>query len=421
MNITKKAVEKLQAPATGYALYRDDKLKGFGVRVTAAGVKTYFLERRVHGKVKRIKVGRVGEMTTEDARQQAKDIAAEIDKGKDPIAERRRRRAFSTTLDGALTDYVASNNRMKQSTADDMRYVLTKVSPGWMDKALVSVTRDEVKRRHAKTGARTPALANKWARYLRAVFNFAMNEYRDADGTPFIAANPAKLDKRSWFRVEPRKRFIKPHELRDWMPAVLRLAEVPEREAGQGRHRPKLRHGALSRDFFLLVLLTGLRRTEALNLTWRDVDLQARTIHVPETKAHRAHELPLSDYLVELFERRKEAGPSEYVFQDSQGRLTNVRVALDRVRTESGVYFTAHDLRRTFANVAESLDIPAYALKRLLNHATDNNDVTSGYLNVTTERLRKPMQRITDYMLTAGGLRESAEVVQLDPNAQPAG
>jgi hypothetical protein len=56
----------------------------------------------------------------------------------------------------------------------------------------------------------------------------------------------------------------------------------------------------------------------------------------------------------------------------------------------SGIKFTIHDPRRTFITTAESLDILAYALKRLLNHKM-NNDVTSGYLIIDVEHLRKPM------------------------------
>ncbi|CZJ08633.1 phage related integrase [Legionella pneumophila] len=60
--------------------------------------------------------------------------------------------------------------------------------------------------------------------------------------------------------------------------------------------------------------------------------------------------------------------------------------------------FTVHDLRRTFATTAESLDLPAYALKRLLNHKM-NTDVTAGYIVRDVERLRKPMQRISDFLV----------------------
>ncbi len=60
--------------------------------------------------------------------------------------------------------------------------------------------------------------------------------------------------------------------------------------------------------------------------------------------------------------------------------------------------FISHDLRRTFATIAESLDLSAYALKRLLNHKM-GNDVTAGYIMRDAERLRKPMQQITDFLV----------------------
>jgi integrase len=62
----------------------------------------------------------------------------------------------------------------------------------------------------------------------------------------------------------------------------------------------------------------------------------------------------------------------------------------------SGIKFTFHDLRRTFITVAESLDISAYAIKRLVNHK-NGSDVTEGYIIANHDRLRAPMQRITDF------------------------
>lgn len=64
--------------------------------------------------------------------------------------------------------------------------------------------------------------------------------------------------------------------------------------------------------------------------------------------------------------------------------------------------FTLHDLRRPFITIAESLDIPSYALKRLVNHKMAN-DVTAGYIVAGVERLRQPMQNITDYILKCAG------------------
>ena len=65
----------------------------------------------------------------------------------------------------------------------------------------------------------------------------------------------------------------------------------------------------------------------------------------------------------------------------------------------------------TFATTAESLDLPAYALKRLLNHKM-THDVTAEYIMKNVERLRKPMQRITDFLIRqmAGSLGNISEV-----------
>jgi hypothetical protein len=75
-------------------------------------------------------------------------------------------------------------------------------------------------------------------------------------------------------------------------------------------------------------------------------------------------------------------------------------------------------LRRTFITIAESLDIPAYALKRLLNHKM-NNDVTAGYIISDVERLRAPMQKVTDYMLKCMGVKPSADIVTLPNETNP--
>ena len=79
-----------------------------------------------------------------------------------------------------------------------------------------------------------------------------------------------------------------------------------------------------------------------------------------------------------------------------------------QVARASGVEFTLHDLRQRFLTIAEILDIPHYALKRLANHR-DSLDVTAGYILDDVERLRQPMQRITDFILEQVGDRVSLD------------
>jgi hypothetical protein len=89
-----------------------------------------------------------------------------------------------------------------------------------------------------------------------------------------------------------------------------------------------------------------------------------------------------------------------YVFPGINGRghLIEPMRQMKKVIESSGVSFMAHDLHRTFITVAESPDISMYAIKCLVDHKF-SNDVTAGYIVFDVERLRHPIQRITNTLL----------------------
>jgi len=241
-------------------------------------------------------------------------------------------------------------------------------------------------------------------RYLRALFNFAQAQYKNDDDRPIIAVNPVKVlsELKAWHRVDRRRTVINPDDLGPWVKAVLNLKNDAHR------------------DYLLFVLMTGCRRNEGMGLMWEDVNLKAKTVTFKDTKNHSDHTLPLPDRIAAMLAQRHEAQaarPPEkqsiFVFADSNGRkLGDMRTTQAAVTQASGVNFCIHDLRRTFATLAESLDVPSYALKRLLNHAAAG-DVTSGYLIITTERLREPMEKVCDFVLKSAGLKPSADIIPL--------
>jgi integrase len=237
-------------------------------------------------------------------------------------------------------------------------------------------------------------------RLLRALFNFAAGQYEDTQGRSLVTDNPVKRlsQTRAWYKIERRQTFIKSHELAPWYQGI----EIVQNET--------------LRDYLLLILFTGLRRQEAATLTWEQIDLTAKTLTVLETKNSDTHVLPLSDYLHNLLTQRYQSRTNQYVFPGTgaAGHIIEPRKQMAHVTKASGIAFTVHDLRRTFITIAESLDIPAYALKRLLNHKMTNN-VTAGYIIADVERLRKPMQLITDYILKCMELGVSAEVIAVQP------
>lgn len=393
IKLTKSLVDKMK-PAEGkdQVFYRDEHLKGFALRVTLSGMKSFVVETRIEGKVKRITLGKYGAITVEEARKKAKDLLGQIARGNNPIAEKKSNKIKLLTLDSVFNDYLKAHKDLKEFTVMDYRNVLRQVMADWLNKPLISISREMIAKRHAEYGTvNSKARSNYAMRVLRAVFNFAVHEYQLENGQPIISVNPVEYlsHTRSWFRVDRKNTVIKCHQLAQWHIGLMKLTEQEDYSQAM-----------MWRDYFLLILFTGLRRMEAASLPWKDIDFKSRTLTVQDTKNREVHTLPMSDFLYELFLRRKQHKTSEFIFpSDSKtGHIMEPRKAMLKVAELSGVSFTVHDLRRTFATTAESLDLPAYALKRLLNHKM-THDVTAGYIMRDVERLRKPMQRISDFLV----------------------
>jgi integrase len=382
LTFTKTTLTALPLPTTGRDTYKDAKTPGLQLRVTTTGVKTFCLFKRVNGKPERISLGRFPDLTVEQARRKVAELNGQIALGVSPSQERRKKKTESKTLGEHLEEYIQTRKGLKGSTAKDMRVALQHTCPDWMEKPILKITAEMVLTRHAQFGKeRSEARANLAMRYLRAIFTFASHTDSGLAGKE----NPVKVlsKTKAWFRVKRRETLIKPHELRGWLLAVSSL------KSDWG-------------DYLLFLLLTGLRREEALGLLWEDVDFTGRTFKVRDTKNHRDHELPMSSGILRIIAKRRLSTDgralSPKVFVDSQGKtLSNYRYAMEKISDACCVSVTPHDLRRTFASIAESLDISGYSLKRLLNHTT--GDVTQGYVILNMERLRVLMERISNFVI----------------------
>jgi hypothetical protein len=99
MKLTKKEVDKVSPPTTGQVFVRDTVIQGFALRVTANGVKSFVMEKRINGRPRRWTLGRYGELTVDQARALAQKRMVEIHDGRDPIAERHQRRQAPTFSD----------------------------------------------------------------------------------------------------------------------------------------------------------------------------------------------------------------------------------------------------------------------------------------------------------------------------------
>lgn len=387
--ITKSFVDRLPTPCLQngkhtQVFYRDSAIPGFGLRVSSGGAISFIVEKRINNKVKRITLGRYGNLTVEQARKEALNVLGMVATGKDPAAEKKAKRAKQVTLQEVFDDYLLARKDLSLNTIKDYKRSIEGAFSDWRNKPMLDISKDMVEQRHRDLGEKSHARANNSLRVLRALFNHAKAKYEDTKGNPVIIFNPVDRisETRAWYKIERRKTLIKPHQLSDWYKATLQLkAET-------------------TRDYLHLILFTGLRRSEASGLRWDNVDLIDKTLTVKDTKNHEDHTLPLSNYLFDLLSQRYEDRINDYVFpSDSvRGYLIEPKTALKKVSDLSKVEFTLHDLRRTFITIAESLDIPAYALKRLLNHK-DPNDVTAGYIVSDSNRLIGPMEKISEFII----------------------
>lgn len=403
VKLTKTVIDKLPTPVTGQHLIRDRDLKGFGLRVTTSGAKAFILEKRISGRVRRLTLGRYGELTCEQARKLAQKTLGQIAMGGDPAAEKQRTRVQGTTLAQAFAAFLKARKTLKPKTCYEYGRFFAVAFPDWQKKPLMAITKTMVAKRHRDLGeTRGEAYANGSLRFLRSVFNFAAASYEDGTGHALIPENPVSVlsQTRAWYRSERRRTVIKVYELPVWYRAVNAL------RSGNG-------NGADVADYLELLLFTGLRKSEALKLKWDDVDLRAGTLTVADPKNHEPLVLPLSDHLHALLTRRQYQAVNDYVFpgRDGMSYLVEPKRQIAHVIATSGVSFTLHDLRRTFITVAESLDIQFYTIKRLINHKM-TNDVTAGYIISDVERLRGPVNKITDYLLKCTGAKQSAEVLE---------
>src|SRR5471032_2474046 len=105
--LTKRFVDSLK-PVESDTLYRDDDLKGFALRAKPSGARTWVVQyRNSAGRTRKLKLGKVGVLTPEEARQQARLALGEVDKGGDPSATRKAVLGAMTVAD-LCRDYLAA-------------------------------------------------------------------------------------------------------------------------------------------------------------------------------------------------------------------------------------------------------------------------------------------------------------------------
>ena len=98
--LTEKLVKALPSPTKGNRLIYDEAVKGFAVRITAAGTKSFVVNYYIHGRERRYTIGSHPDWSVAQAREEAKYIKKQVDQGGDPSAlEAHQTRSISLRYD----------------------------------------------------------------------------------------------------------------------------------------------------------------------------------------------------------------------------------------------------------------------------------------------------------------------------------
>lgn len=375
--ISDRSVKALDAPPTGNRIHYDDDIRGFGVRVTASGQRSFVLTYRIHGRQRRCTIGQFPDWPVTAARKRAAELKRMVDVGTDPLDEREQARKAPTVRD--MWDRYERESLPGLSTSSQVevrRYFKKLILPEIGTKRVKDVSFDDCSAIHRKASARTPTSANRAIAALRRALNLSIT-------WGWIDRNPTKGLKLN--QEQKRERFLSVDEIGRLLKA---LDEHPRKDSAEA---------------IKLILLTGCRRGEALGARWDQFDGEFRIWTKPAstTKQRRLHRVPVSAPVTALLKSRRKRVKGDYVFPSVDGEaLREVR------RTWSGALQDAkikgvrlHDLRHTFASVAVSQGHSLPVVGAMLGHSQPQT--TARYAHLYDDPLVATTEAVASVMVAS--------------------
>lgn len=394
--LTDRQIQNLKPTGGAYRIREkstDKTLRGFGIKVTAKGTKSFFLEYTFNGKRGNFfTLGKYPATSLSEAREDCRQARRLIEQGTDPkvdlqrrkIAEdkerqqqdeRRRLEQATGTYEDMIRLYLPTIN--SPNTRRDAEGILKRdAAPVLRGKRITEITTDDIRRaiaRPKRRGAkRVPRMLYA---YLHAAFQYVLGEHEveDKDGRMILFhldRNPVAGVKKPESGTQPKERVLSPDEIKQLWAAL---------EAEAGRFSP------LTIATIRLVLLTGQRVQEILRARWDQIDFGEKTwtFARSQTKTKRPHLLPITPMIVEALRAIPVTG--EMVFPNA--RRSNAPMPYETVskaaRDICSAYaiesFSPRDLRRTCTTHWARIEIQPSTRYLLQNRAL--NTIESQHYN----------------------------------------
>jgi integrase len=416
-NFTKKAIDLLvSGPTRGY--YYDSQVRGLALAVDPTGRKTFLLYRKVKGRPERVKIGTFPDMSIEGARTQAQGMNVVIAQGGNPAQERRSVRA-EMTLQELFDTFLLLYAKERKRTWKTDQWTFDKYLHGWKLKKISTILRQDIIALHAHLG-RTHGkyIANRVVELLSSMFNRAREDWG------YEGSNPA--EKIRPFKERKRARFLDANEL----PAFFKSVATEENET--------------IRDYILVSLLTGGRRSNVVSMRWDEIDWTRSewNISAEKAKADEPITIVLTPPVVEILAKRKAESlkvsskegtePNEWVFPGvgKTGHLVEPKSAWKRIlerarKIEREEWLKAnpgktdkhfaeykpvpsftdlrlHDLRRTLGSWQAATGASLPIIGKSLGHSSIQ--ATQIYARLNLDPVRASVTRAQEAMLLAGGV-----------------
>jgi len=378
---TEAKIRTTPAPAAGREYHKDSVFPGLQLCITEIGTATYYLVKRVNGKPTRIRLGTVEQLSVEQARSAAAEIAGQVASGRDPQSERRRRLA-APTLDIVWHQWLEGHAKVRKRTWKQDVRIYEKYLSDFHARRIVSIRPVEVAQLHTGLGEKHGHhMANRVKSLLNTLFNYAVR-------LEIIVVSPCRFIPN--FPEQSRERFLLPSEMRAFFDALA--------DAGEPWH-----------DLFQISLFSGARYNNVAAMRWDEIDFDRMTWTIPAAKVknNRPLILALSPPATAILRSRRElTGESPYVFAIN-GTANHIRTpwrAWDRIKAASGLRtLRIHDLRRSLGSWQAVAGASLAVIGASLGHASLRS--TQTYSRLTLQPVRQSVDSAVAAMLQAGGVR----------------
>lgn len=429
IKITTKVVKDLEPKSSDYFAW-DSTLKGFGLKVATTGRKTFIAQYRLRGegrKSKRITIGAFGTWTVEQARDRALEIIRDaslppqvraqeqaiIDLAEEQIKQQDEERLLSKQLrfERVAVRFMRDHIRLKRKikTAVDYRkLIISYMLPAFKGRDMREITRAEVSKLHRSMSHIAPT-ANRTLAVLSSIYGFA-----EIEGLlPEDVRRPTyRIEK---FKEEAKEVFLSTEQI-EKLGAAIREAEtvgVPWeiKQGANSKHvaGTEFRFTKIDPDAaaaLRLLIFTGARLREILNLTWQEVDLERGLLRLRDSKTGRKTILlngPARAIIIELSKTKT----CDYVFAgESKDGNPQPRADLkrpwDAVRKLAGLEgVRLHDLRHSFASAGAGAGHGLVVIGKLLGHS--QSSTTERYAHLADDPLREASESIASKIAASMG------------------